>query len=275
MPSVEQIAGFHVVCAECSGFVVRDGVVRNCAHKRDSAAGLSERSARAVAVVVGKGGKRKGSRSSTLASVENQVRISVQPPTPTGSESPGLDSRRRSRGSLGGVCLADTTATGAPRRRSVKVQRRESVPAILRPGYVIDDRGVWRLAHEGRVMNSKAYPSRIPRPSAAVERDAGVDLSIRAGDAVQGSRLHRPNAIRRKPSPDDDDGSSFGRARRDSEALMQDWGEWSERWRNLVTGEKNDVDDSGSTDRVLCDADFLMQEWREWSERWERSLRRR
>ena len=153
----------------------------------------------------------------------------------------------------------------------MKLVRRESFPAVLRPGYVVDHRGEWSVAHDGGVTSPSAYPPKSSRPSTATA-DVGVDLSIRAGDAVQGSRLHYQNPIRKKPSSDDDR-SSFGQTPGSSEAIMQDWGEWSEKWGDLVTGAGSDGDDSGSTDRLLCDSDSLMREWTEWSGNWERSLR--
>ena len=37
-----QLVGFHVVCGFCDGFVVRNGVIRNCAHQRDSSSSMSD-----------------------------------------------------------------------------------------------------------------------------------------------------------------------------------------------------------------------------------------
>ena len=41
-----QTFGFHVVCGECDGFVVRDGVVRNCRHLTESSPSVSCNSGR-------------------------------------------------------------------------------------------------------------------------------------------------------------------------------------------------------------------------------------
>ena len=251
-----QIRGFHVVCAECRGFVVRNGVVRNCPHYRDSTSILSNESDRI----------RPGASSRSSTQLSNQVLVSVQPPTPRSSLE--RDSRRKSHRSAG--VYSTDTAVGQ-KRRSVKLQRRKSFPAILRPGYVVDHRGVWNRAHDEEAMTSSAYPPKSPRSSIATADD-GEDLSIRAGDAVRGDRLHRQTPIRKKPGLDDDR-SGAGQSPCISEAILQDWAEWSEKWEHLVTGAEFDADDSGSIDRFLCDPDSLMREWREWSERWERSLR--
>ena len=238
---------------------MKNGVVRNCAHLRDSASsGLSDRSGRIIR-------PGAGSRSSTPAS-SNQVQINIQPPTPTSS--PELDSRRKSYRT---ASVHSTDTVVGSKRQSVKLRRRETLPAILRSGYVVDHRGDWTVAHNGGVIRSSVYLPRSSLPSTAIA-DIGVDLSIRAGDAVQGSRLHCQNAIRKNPSSDDDRSSSRQTAGI-SEAIMQDWGEWSVKWGNLVTGAGSDRDNSGRTDRLLCDSDSLMREWREWSENWERSLR--
>ena len=37
----DQLFGFHVVCGECDGFVVRNGAVRNCRHQIESWSSIS------------------------------------------------------------------------------------------------------------------------------------------------------------------------------------------------------------------------------------------
>ena len=76
--SSNQIFGFHVVCGECDGFVVRNGVLRSCQHQRDSASILSEN--------FGKTG-REGTDVSGAQATDALV-ITVQPPTPVSSPEP-------------------------------------------------------------------------------------------------------------------------------------------------------------------------------------------
>ena len=74
--SSNQIFGFHVVCGECEGFVIRDGILRSCQHQRDSASIIS-------------GNSRKTGRESTGisgAQTADALVITVQPPTPVSSQ---------------------------------------------------------------------------------------------------------------------------------------------------------------------------------------------
>ena len=77
--SSNQIFGFHVVCGECDGFVVSNGILRSCKHQRDSGSILSEN--------FGKTG-REGTDVS-VAQANDALVINVQPPTPVSS--PELD----------------------------------------------------------------------------------------------------------------------------------------------------------------------------------------
>lgn len=74
--SSNQIFGFHVVCGQCDGFVVRNGILRSCQHQRDSASIISENSRKAG---------REGTEVSG-AQATDALAIIVQPPTPVSNQ---------------------------------------------------------------------------------------------------------------------------------------------------------------------------------------------
>ncbi len=55
----DQLFGFHVVCGECDGYVVRNGALRNCRHQTESWSGISCNG--------GKLGRRAGDESGAQA----------------------------------------------------------------------------------------------------------------------------------------------------------------------------------------------------------------
>ena len=290
----EQIIGFHLVCGECDGFVVRNGVVRNCAHQRESWSSVSNNS--------WKIGREAAKRSS--AQIANDVRISVQPPTP--ESSPGSDTQVKFDGPAG---LGSRNVIPVKERRPARPEMREPIPAILRPGYVANDRDDRTIERTGEAvkLGTSVPPKRPRRTSVAVNDDA--DLFLSAGNTAKETRLH----LQRKPRADSgsDYRESADRQLCDTEALMQDWRDWSARWERSVTPANprrtkvalhNDsdlsrsagnaartthlyrqrilrtdygVDNSDSTDQSHCNSEALMRKWREWSEKWEMSLCRR
>ena len=290
----EQIMGFHIVCGECDGFVVRNGVVRNCAHQRESWSSVSNNSWK-----IGREAARRPS-----AQVANDVHISIQPPTPESSPEP--DIRGKLHRSVG---PHSRDAAVVKERRAARPEKREPIPAILRPGYVAndsDDRTIERTG-EAVKLGTSVPPKRPRRTSVTVNDDA--DLFLSAGNTAKGTRLH----LQRKPRADSgsDYRESTDQQLCDTEALMQDWRDWSARWESSVTRAnprrtnvalhnvsvlsrsagnaartthlyrqripRTDygVDNSGSTDQSHCNSEALMRKWREWSETWEMSLCRR
>ncbi len=284
----EQICGYHVVCGRCDGFVVKNGVIRNCRHQRDSSSTISIKDSRE---------RGRGSAGQSSPQATNNVRISVQPPTPTSSPEPITRGKPHRSDSLR---LKDTLA--GPEMLSKKFENREPVPAVLRPGYRDDhqagrtgdcigetvhpNRSVPSILRPGHVIQNRdartteitgetmksnnSVPFGYLGPAAASDSDE-ADLSLRAGDAAEGTRLNRPKVARANSDSDDDD--STDQFHSSPEDLMQEWREWSESWEQLISEARPSVSNSGNTDRANCDTEFLMQEWREWSERWERSLR--
>ena len=290
----EQIIGFHLVCGECDGFVVRNGVMRNCAHQRESWSSVSNNSWK-----IGREAARRPS-----SQVTNDVRISIQPPTPESSPEPDIwGNLHRSVGSH------SRDAVVVKERRPARPEMREPIPAILRPGYISDDRDDRTIERTEEAVRLAALvpPKRLRRTSVTVNEDA--DLFLSAGNTAKETRLH----LQRKPRADSgsDYRESTDQQLCDTEALMQDWRDWSARWERSVTRPNtrrtnaalhNDsdlsrsagnaartthvhrqriprtgqgVDNSGSTDQPHCNSEALMREWREWSEIWEMSLCRR
>lgn len=76
--SSNQIFGFHVVCGECDGFVVRNGILRNCGHQRNSSSSLLE--------ISRKTGREAADESGSQAT--NGMLITVGSPTPGTSPEP-------------------------------------------------------------------------------------------------------------------------------------------------------------------------------------------
>ena len=284
----EQICGYHVVCGRCDGFVVKNGAIRNCRHQRDSSSTISIKDSRE---------RGRGSAGQSSPQATNNVRISVQPPTPTSSPEPITRGKSHRSDS---VRLKDTVAV--PEIRSKEFENRRPVPAILRPGYRDDhqsgrtgeyigeavrpNRSVPSVLRPGHVVqnrdarttetageiikSSTSNPFGHLSPAAADDSDE-ADLSLRAGDAAKGTRLHRQKVARTNSVSDD--GDSTDQPPWSHEDLMQEWREWSESWEKLVSEARPSVSKSGNIDQPDCETEFLMQEWREWSERWERSLR--
>ena len=269
--------------------------MRNCAHQvRDSWSSVSNHSWK-----IGREAARRPSAQGT-----SYVHISVQPPTPESSPEPDI------RGKFHGLAgLGSRNAVRVKERRPARPERRDSIPAILRPGYVANDRDDRPMERTGGAMRSgtPVPPKRPRRTSATFNADANLFLS--AGNAAKETRLQHPKLPRADAGSDVRNGTDQHLC--DTEALMQDWRDWSVRWEQSVTRANpqrnsvtlnNDsdvslgagiaartthvhrqripradygVDNSGSTDQFHCNSEALMQEWSDWSERWEMSLCRR
>lgn len=250
----EQIFGFHVVCPECEGFVVRNGVVRNCAHQRGSWSSVMSSRSKEI----------HGAAARNLsAQGRDDVRISIQPPTPGSSPEP--DTRGKDRG-LAGIPSEDMAGSEEEWSRKQKV--REVVPAILRPGYVADERDARTICPtEEMVTSDTSSPSEILDREGATDEE-GADLSLCAVKAARKTHLRRQKETVADFGSVDSD--STNHALRSPDALMQNWKYWSESWEKSVTQVNSKANNTGDTDRTHCDPDALMQEWREWSTKWER-----
>ena len=249
--------------------MVRDGIVRNCEHMRESwCSVLSNRSRE-----VGRGG---GGKSKDAAQGADDVRISVQPPTPVaspepdtsgeGQEAAGRDSRDADRVDEGRLvkpkALQPVPTILRPghvraeadgrRRRSANVKVLESVPTILRPGRTARTEEATRKA----VGSGVSPPSKHPRKTRTTADD-GPHLSIQASSPADTGLVDNESIDQPSAKPD---------------ALMQDWKKWSESWEKSVTRVKSGTKNNHSATKPHCDPDALMQEWREWSVRWERSV---
>ena len=226
-----EISGLHVVCAECDGFVLRNGVLKSCRHQRDSWSSVSESRRDGSKEVVGDSGAR------TTGDVGGRVQMPA-----SGSRLEVDGSRMYKEVAL--VWRKDTTAD--QERRLVKLKMRQRGPAVLRSGQGFD----------GRVQGAKGRDHEAGRRSGSVIENSssstmvaardGSDAAFRAGDAARGKR-HRGKKETQLNSGGDED----------------------------RTTENGFSVDSDSVDQSQCDSEALMQGWREWSERWERSVRSR
>ena len=250
--------------------MVRDGVVRNCEHVRESwCSGLSDRSSRGI----GRGGA--GKVDNTTQGTDD-VRISVQPPTPVASPEP--DTSGNGQGSAEhNSRYADTDHEG----RLVKPKALQPVPTILRPGPVKADDGVRRrrsanvkvlesvptILRPGRAARTKeatrkaiesgaSPPSKHARKTRTTAED-GPHLSTSASSPADTSLVDRERSVQSLAKPD---------------ALMQNWKKWSESWEKSLTRVNSGAKNSYSATKPHCGPDALMQEWREWSMRWEQSV---
>lgn len=237
---------------------MKDGVVRNCAHQRGSLSSSISSRSREV---------HGGAAREPSAQGRDDVRISVQPPTPESSPKP--DTRGDGHGSAD-IPLGDMT--GSKKEWSRKHKVREGVPAILRPGYVADERDARTINPSEEVVRSEtSFPSEIPDRVSATDQEV-ADLSLCAGEAAQKTRLSRQKETMVESGSVE--GDSTNQPLYNPDALMQNWKNWSESWEKSVTRVNSRVNsranNTGDTDRTYCDPDALMQEWRDWSKRWER-----
>ena len=248
--------------------MVRDGVVRNCEHMRESWCSVLSNGSRGI----GRGGAGK---SKDAMPGTDDVRISVQPPTPAASPEP--DTSGKAQGSAErGSRDADTVDEG----RLIKPQALQPVPTILRPGHVRAEASVRRRRSVANEKVLESVPT-ILRPGRAA-RTKGVTTK------AVGSGASPPFKHPRKTRTTADDGphlstqasSLMDTGLVDSEstdqplakpdALMHNWKKWSESWEESVARVNSGANNNHSTTKPHCDSDALMQEWREWSVRWER-----
>ena len=248
--------------------MVRDGVVRNCEHMRESWCSVLSNGSRRISR--GGAGKFKDAAPGT-----EDVRISVQPPTPVADLEPQMS--RNGQGSVErGSRDADTVNEG----RHIEPQALQPVPTVLRPGHVKADAGVRRRrsAANGKVLESvptilrpgraarsqeftrKAFgpgaspPSKQPRETRTTADD-GPHLSTLASSRADTGLVDSERTVQPLAKPD---------------ALMQNWKKWSESWEESVARVNSRANNNHSTTKPHCDPDALMQDWREWSVRWER-----
>ena len=247
--------------------MVRDGVVRNCKHMRESWCSLLSNRSREI----GREGVGEDAEQG-----KKDVRISVQPPTPVASpeldtavncqETAERDSRDLDTINEGRVMKSKPlqpvptvlrpghlrAEAGARRRRSANVKVLESVPTILRPGRAARPKGVTRKA----IGSGASPPSKHPLETRTAADD-GPYVSTQASSLADTGSVDSENTDQPLARPD---------------ALMQDWKKWSESWEKSVSRVNSAAKINHSVTKPHCDPDALMQEWREWSERWERSV---
>ena len=249
--------------------MVRDGVLRNCEHTRDSWCSLLSDRSREI-------GRGSAGKSNDAAQGGGDVMVSVQPPTRVASPEPETSGKAHETAERDSRD-ADTVdegrrvepqalqaiptilrpghvraEAGVGRRRSVNVKVLESVPTILRPGLAARIKEVTRKA----VGSGASLPSKHPRKTGTTTDD-GTHLSTKA------------------PNPSDTglvDSESTDQTFANPDALMQEWKKWSESWETSVARVNSAAKHNQSVTRPHCDPDALMQKWREWSVSWERSV---
>ena len=203
----------------------------------------------------------------------DDVRISVQPPTPVADLEPETvggsaehGSRDTNAGDEGGLAKAKAlqpvptvlrpgqgrAEAGVRRRRSANVQVLESVPTILRPGRAAGTKEVTRKAVGSGLSSSSKNPW-----ERRITADDGRHLSTQASSLADTGSAESEITVQPLTKPD---------------ALMQNWNKWSESWEKSVNRVNPGAKTSHSATKPHCDPNALMQEWREWSVAWERAL---
>lgn len=242
-----EVSGLHVVCAECDGFAIKKGAVRSCHHQTDSSSSISEQSGR-----IGREAANE-SEPQTADVVGTNLRLSKS------GFVRELGTRAHSKKS---AHLYFENARKARSARAVK-----------------HSRGITSTSTTLASVSSSQYTAAA---------GAVADTVLRAGNIARGNRSRRRNETQASLNDDAiiETYNSVGsdraeRHRCDPETLMQNWREWSERWKRLASLNDDTIietDDSVASDKVdqpRCDPEALMQNWREWSERWEKSVRSR
>lgn len=194
---------------------------------------------------MGKGGV--GKAEDAEQGRRDDVRISVQPPTPVADLEP--ETSGKSRGSAEhGSRDADAGDEG----RLVDAKALQPVPTILRPGRAAGTKEVTRKA----VGSGVSPPSQHPRETRTTADD-GRHLSTQASSLADTGSVESEITVQPLVKPD---------------ALMQNWNKWSESWEKSVSQVNPGAKHSHSATKPHCDPNALMQEWREWSVGWERAL---
>lgn len=215
----DQIFGFHVVCGECDGFVVRNGRVRNCPHQTYSWSSVSEIS-------------RRGGRENAdgyRAQGRDGWGLNGQLPVPSLLRSgrvhndwgPGGISRDKEAGRRGISVASDSP-------RSTAVTANHNADIILRTG----------AAAKGT------------RGRTSLGEDTHIEAEDSADSATVGQARCDPRALmqgwrewseRWEQVVRDDtetansaDSDVVDQPQRYPEALMEEWKEWSERWERSV-----------------------------------------
>ena len=154
--------------------------------------------------------------------------------------------------------------------RDVSLKRRGStrVPVILRPGYGAN-RGAQIIELNGETMRPGTSLAPKDKSPHAVNAKDGVDLSFSASRAGRENRQYEKLAT--EAILNLDESHRIDPIICNSDAVMQDWREWSERWEMSLTGTTRVENDS--VDKAIQESESLLQEWRGWSERWEQSVR--
>ena len=261
--SSNQIFGFHVVCGECDGFVVRNGILRNCGHQRNSSSSLLE--------ISRKTGREAADESGSLAT--NGMLITVGSPAP--GTSPELDAG----GQFEDLALSHSeNAFAGQYGRSTRSEPQES------------DIAVPRLDHTRPALRSSASVTSNSRHPATATANETADLALSVGSIARGERLYSNNVAREDLGCHEDTMAETENSAQndnadqppcDSETLMQDWLEWSEKLKASLSCDEDVIAETGisvdsdAAGRPHCDPDALMRDWREWSERWERLVKSR
>lgn len=265
--SSDQVLGLHLVCAECDGFVVSNGVVRNCRHQRDSLSSMSEKSRKI--------GQKNAHESGAQTVGDQWVRPKVRKPLSTFS--------RLGRGVndlVGTANLNSDESTTSSTSVSSKPPRPTTIAAdgfsglVLHTGVAARDNGL-RPKYETQISTSldkdmiadaeesadidttdqpqcnsdtlmQDWKEASERWKRSVSNIAAIDISdlvAGAGNAATEYRSHRSNETRVNLNLEEDtitetkipvDSDRIDQPHRDHEALMHDWKEWSERWGRSV-----------------------------------------
>ena len=168
-----------------------------------------------------------------------------------------------------GVCTEDLPSHYVAQNR--RSRERKPVPAVLRPGYATDHRSLSTEEESEKILRSTIFTHFSNEDHTNPPRSESTELSLRAGEAAQGTRIRYQEAIEESPISEESD--TLDELLHDSSTLMLDWRDWSRGWEKSLTGATPGFDSKGGVQKSHCGSETLMQEWRGWSEKWEQSVR--
>ena len=213
-----------------------------------------------------------GLREDREAQKSQPTKVQVLAPVPSALR-PGLVSHKSQPTKL--RVLAPVPSVLRPglvarRSQSKKLKALAPVPSVLRPGYAIGEKNGSIPQHSGQAeILSTSIPSEHPKPGTPVTNES-AEVFPHASESAKEDQILL-NEMTQEIS-DSDGHESIDESRCDLEALMQNWREWSEGWKQSMAPASADMDDCRISDEPPCDPEVLMGEWRQWSESWERDL---
>ena len=135
-----EISGFHVICAECEGFVARSGALRNCRHQRDSESSMSKNSRERGGEFADENDVRASGSSSEVNDRRQYRRIPFVRPKDTvgGQKGRFLKLNRRETALADGVSDLVLRTGDAARGRRLRIKDENGVRSSMNEGLITE-----------------------------------------------------------------------------------------------------------------------------------------